>query len=203
MLKTKHASNSGFALIEAMITLVIVVFGLLGLVGLQNRMLLAEMESYQRSQAIVIANDMAQRIMANPKGSPCYAGVTVGSGVTTVPTCDVSKITGTSSTVNAAVVAQATADMAFWHNTLLGAAEKEASSTNKVGAMIDARGCIADLGVTGNVELLVTIAWQGLSETVATPVSCGSGQYKLPGSTTATDAARRTLSVAVRAAKLD
>jgi type IV pilus assembly protein PilV len=199
MLKQDNTLNSGFALIEALITLLIVVFGLLGLVGLQSRMLMTEMESYQRSQAIVLADNMAQRIMANPKGAPCYAGAVVGYGTSTVPTCDVSKITGSSPT---AVKVQADADLAVWHNALLGVAEKQSGGAN-VGAMIEARGCLADLGAAGVVEVLVTVAWQGLSETVATPVSCGKDQYKLPGSTAASDAVRRTLSVAVRSAKLD
>lgn len=193
MLKRPPSSSAaGFALIEAMITVLILVVGLLGLVGLQNRMLIAEMESYQRSQAIILANDMAQRIMANPKGmAGCYAGAAVGTGVSSAPTCS-----------GSAAATQASADIAAWHNALLGNAEKT-SGAAAVGAMIGARGCITDIDAVGTAEVLVTVAWQGLTETVATPVACGTGQYTLPGAGTASDAARRTLSIAVRAAKLD
>lgn len=189
--------QGGFALLEAMITLIIVIFGVLGLVGLQSRMLMAEMESYQRSQAIVLANDMAQRIMANPKGAPCYVGKVVGNGVSTPSAC--SGLTGTNATT---IQEQVNADLTAWHSTLQGVAEK-LGGTN-TGAMIGARGCIANIDTaTPETRMLVTVAWQGLSETVATPVSCGSGSYLVPGSATASDALRRTVSVAVFSAKLD
>jgi type IV pilus assembly protein PilV len=201
-------SEAGFAIIEALITLFIVVFGLLALVGLQNRMLLVEMESYQRSQAITLAKDMKQRIEANPLGTPCYAGTAVGAGVSAPPTCNAGSLVvsrpGTTAEITAvktAVKAQVDADLARWHNALLGVAEKKGSVN--VGAMIGARGCIADIDAAGTSEVLVTVAWQGLTETVATPVSCGSGQYTLPGAGSASDAVRRTLALAVRAAKLD
>lgn len=189
--------DKGFALLEAMITLVIVVFGVLGLVGLQSRMMMAEMESYQRSQAIVLANDMAQRIMANPKGTPCYVGKEAGN-VSAAPTA----CGGIAGTNAVAIQAQVDADFTAWHNTLKGVAEK--SGGNNVGAMIGARGCIADIDTaTPERRMLVTVAWQGLSETVATPVACGSGNYLIPGTATASDALRKTVSVAVFSAKLD
>lgn len=201
-------SEAGFAIIEALVTLFIVVFGLLALVGLQNRMLLVEMESYQRSQAITLAKDMKQRIEANPLGTPCYAGAAVGTAVSTPPTCNAGSLvvsrpgtTAEIAAVKAAVKAQVDADLARWHNSLLGVAEKKGSVN--VGSMIGARGCIADIDAAGTSELLVTVAWQGLTETVATPVSCGLDQYTLPGATSASNAARRTLALAVRAAKLD
>jgi type IV pilus assembly protein PilV len=207
-LKRTLKSDAGFAIIEALITLVIVIFGLLGLVGLQNRMLLVEMESYQRSQAITLAKDMKQRIEANPLGTPCYAGMTVGTGISTPPTCNAGSLvvtrpgtTAEIAAVKTAVKAQVDADIARWHNALLGVAEKKGSVN--VGAMIGARGCIADIDAAGTSELLVTVAWQGLTETAATPVSCGTGAYTLPGATAASDAVRRTLALAVRAAKLD
>lgn len=189
--------DKGFALLEAMITLVIVVFGVLGLVGLQSRMMVAEMESYQRSQAIVLANDMAQRIMANPKGAPCYVGKEAGNVSSPPAAC-----TGIAGTNAATIQAQVDADFNAWHNTLKGAAET--SGGNNVGAMIGARGCIADIDTaTPEKRMLVTVAWQGLSETVATPVTCGSGNYLVPGTATASDALRKTVSVAVFSAKLD
>lgn len=189
--------DKGFALLEAMITLLIVVFGVLGLVGLQSRMMMAEMESYQRSQAIVLANDMAQRIMANPKGAPCYVGKEAGNVSAAPAACG-----GIAGTNAAAIQAQVDADFTIWHNTLKGVAEK--SGGNNVGAMIGARGCIADIDTaTPERRMLVTVAWQGLSETVATPVACGSGNYVIPGTATASDALRRTVSVAVFSAKLD
>lgn len=199
--------EAGFAIIEALITLFIVIFGLLGLVGLQNRMLIVEMESYQRSQAITLAKEMKQRIEANPLGAPCYAGAAIGTSATP-PTCSVNSLvvarpatTTEIAAIKVAIKTQVDADLARWHNSLLGVAEKK--GTANVGAMIGARGCVIDIDATGTSELLVTVAWQGLTETIATPVSCGTGQYTLPGATSASDSARRTVALAVRAAKLN
>ena len=55
----------GASLIEVLVTLVIVAFGLLGIVGMQARLQVSEMEAYQRSQALLLLNDMANRIAIN------------------------------------------------------------------------------------------------------------------------------------------
>ena len=51
--------DSGFSLIEVLVTLVLLAIGLIGLAGLQAKTSLAEMESYQRAQALIIAQDLA------------------------------------------------------------------------------------------------------------------------------------------------
>ena len=56
-------------MIEVLVTMVIIAFGLLGMAGLQMRMQTSEMESYQRSQALLLLNDMANRIAVEPQ--PC------------------------------------------------------------------------------------------------------------------------------------
>src|SRR5262249_18984225 len=52
----------GTSLIEVLVTLLILAFGLLGVAGLQSKMGLAEMESYARSQALLVLSDMAERL---------------------------------------------------------------------------------------------------------------------------------------------
>ena len=52
--------------------MVIIAFGLLGMAGLQMRMQTSEMESYQRSQALLLLNDMANRIAANRNNAASY-----------------------------------------------------------------------------------------------------------------------------------
>ena len=82
----KH--HNGFTLIEILITVVVVSIGLLGLAGLQINGLRANMGSEARSIATLKANDIAERIRANPLGS--YAGIdsaniTAGDGCDTAP----------------------------------------------------------------------------------------------------------------------
>lgn len=60
--------NSGFTMIEILITIIVVSIGLLGLAGLQISGLRANMSSEVRSKASVLANDIAERMHANPLG---------------------------------------------------------------------------------------------------------------------------------------
>jgi type IV pilus assembly protein PilV len=60
--------HSGFTLIEVLITVLVVSIGLLGLAGLQISGLRANMGSEARSKATIMANDIAERMHANPLG---------------------------------------------------------------------------------------------------------------------------------------
>lgn len=69
MKKTSSISktdSSGFTLIEVMVAMVIFAIGLLGLAGLQATALNSNHASYTRTQATLLAYDMADRIRANP-----------------------------------------------------------------------------------------------------------------------------------------
>ena len=154
----------GVTMIEVLITIVILSFGLLGLAGLQARVQLAEIEAYQRAQAIVLLQDMVDRINANRKNSMSYDGAVVGTGNTTIP-ADCSALTG------------ANLDICEWHNALLGNSETSGGGSS-VGAMIGARGCITNTVATMPREFLVSVVWQGVTAT-ATPASttCGQNAY--------------------------
>lgn len=147
----------GVTLIEVLVTIVIVVIGLLGLAGLQARIQVADIESYQRVQAVVLMQDMVDRLRSNRNEATSY--------ITTV---------GTGSTVTSAA-SGFQRDLYEWHNALLGASETDGSA--KLGAMIGARGCIS--AVTGKpFEFDVAVAWQGLTPTaVPTASTCGQGLY--------------------------
>lgn len=183
----KHEQR-GTSLIEVLVTMLIVSFGLLGLVGLQSRMQLSEMESYQRSQALVLLNDMASRI-------------TVSRGVAA------DYVTGTANPLGGTACPTSTAtrpeiDALEWCNALKGAAEVT-SGGNNAGAMIGARGCVESLP---DNEYMITVAWQGLSAVSAPPasVACGTGAYDgAAGSTCTGDRCRRVVTTIVRIATLD
>lgn len=59
----------GFSLIEALIALVVLSIGLLGIAALQTQSLLQSRNAFLTSQATSLAQDMADRIRANPQGS--------------------------------------------------------------------------------------------------------------------------------------
>jgi type IV pilus assembly protein PilV len=175
----------GFTLLEVLITIVILAFGLLGLVGLQTRMQLTEAEAFQRTQATLLVADMAARVNANRTVVSQYGAdagtVTLGTGVDDTTNC-------------AVTTAGPARDMCEWSQALKGASETK--SANNVGAMIGARGCIerlqaADTPTCTPAIYRVTVAWQGLQPTVASSLTCGVNSYG------ANDALRRVVPVEV------
>ena len=60
------SQQRGFTLLEALIAVVIIAIGLLGLSGMQMISLRNTNEGFLRTQATASANDMAERIRANP-----------------------------------------------------------------------------------------------------------------------------------------
>lgn len=185
------SAQRGTTMIEVLVTLIIILIGLLGLAALQSRMQVSEMESYQRSQALVLLDDMANRLAANRYLAANYA--TDGTyGVKPNPECPTITTTST----------QAEKDRAEWCNLLDGAAELK--DTSRVGAMIGARGCIQSLGTNTN-SYMITVAWQGLAPLSAPPanVTCGLNLYNgSSGSTCVDDRCRRAITKIVRIATL-
>ncbi|WP_409524643.1 type IV pilus modification protein PilV [Nitrincola sp. MINF-07-Sa-05] len=165
----QHAKSHGFTLLEVLITLLVLGFGLLGLAGLQARMLNAEFEAYQRTHAVMLAEDIASRIKANPSAARAgdYSGATVyGTGNVMSTTCD--------PTANLV-----TTDLCAWNRNLLGAATTTSGGDN-IGAMLGARGCIETIPSAApvpEVQIRVTVTWQGTTPTVVQGVDCAAGMY--------------------------
>ncbi len=170
---THRKKNIGFSLIEVLVTIVILMIGLLGLAGLQGRALTSQLESYQRSQALILVRDMENRINANRKHAANYVTATpLGAGSACPVAADPTII--------------ADKDKEEWCNALMGAAEVQ-SGVSSAGAMIGARGCIYQIAspVSGvATPYLAVVAWQGLNSTKAPDVTtatsagqCGAGQY--------------------------
>lgn len=182
--KPQMRAQQGVGMIEVLVTLVIVAIGLLSLAGLQSRLQVSEMESYQRSQALILLKDMAHRITINRHAAATYlTAAPVGTGMT----CP--NPTGTRQQI----------DAAQWCRALQGAGERSGASS--VGAMVGARGCVEGLG---NNDYLVTVAWQGLAP-ISTPpagVTCASGLYDgVSGCTN--DRCRRIATTVVRIGNLN
>ncbi|MDH4611117.1 type IV pilus modification protein PilV [Pseudomonas sp. BN102] len=176
-------------LIEVLVTILILSIGLLGMAGLQARLQQSEMEAYQRAQALLLLDDMANRIAANRNVASTYVTGT-SSPLGAAMTC--ATVTGTSS--------RRDRDISEWCNTLQGAAET--SGTSKVGAMVGARGCVQSLGSS---QYMVTVAWQGMTPISAPPagVACGANSYNgATGAVCQNDLCRRVVTTIVRVANL-
>lgn len=181
-------TQRGASMIEVLVTVIILTFGLLGLVGLQTKLQASEMEAYQRAQALVILQDMASRLASNRNNAASYVTETALGAGGTCPT-----ISGTST--------RQERDASEWCDVLLGAAEKTADESN-VGALIGGRGCVEN--VSSN-EYMITVAWQGLGPISAPPsgVACGAGLYDGGADSPCTgNLCRRTVTTIVRIAAL-
>lgn len=84
----KTASNKGFTLLEVMIAMVIFAVGMLGLAGIQALSLESAHSSYSRSQAILLAYDMVDRMNANPTAGIAYEITTGNTPGAPAPLCD-------------------------------------------------------------------------------------------------------------------
>lgn len=189
-------------MIEVLVTLIITLVGLLGLAGLMVQSHSSELESYQRAQALILLQDMVDRMEINRNVPSCYAVTTsvatgapyFGTGSSLSPACSA----GTPSQQ-----ALALADIAAWDNALKGASESKGGAS--VGAMIGARGCIVQEDAATR-RYRISVAWQGklktIDPTTVAPVSinanltCGKGQY-------GDERQRRIVSVAIRFGSLN
>jgi type IV pilus assembly protein PilV len=71
---TRASSQTGFSLIEAMVSLVVVSVGMIGIAALYGQGLGAGRTALYRTQAVNLAADMADRIRVNRLGSANYGG---------------------------------------------------------------------------------------------------------------------------------
>jgi type IV pilus assembly protein PilV len=164
------AGETGVGLIEILITIVLISFGLLGLAGVQGKMTQAQFELLQRAQALTLVADISQRMQANPSDGAKY--------VTETPL-------GTGDTIDCAI--QATpdkVDRCAWSAALKGSAEQlvSVSASVSVGGLVDARGCVellqaSEIAVCKPAIYRASVVWQGLVSTVAPAVACGAGLY--------------------------
>jgi type IV pilus assembly protein PilV len=165
-----EAAQRGVSLIEVLVTVIILAFGLLALAGLVVKSHASEFDAYQRAQAAVLLTDMAERINANRANAASYVTTTpLGTGEAVWTTCTT-------------LAVGATRDQCQWSKALQGSAESNANGNT--GAMVGARGCI-EVVQTANTTpgscaagiYRVSIVWQGQSLTTAPSLACGQNLY--------------------------
>jgi type IV pilus assembly protein PilV len=152
--------SQGVSMLEVLVAIFVLTIGLLGTASMQSQMQTTQVESYQRAQAIVLLQEMVDRITANRKDVASYVAADVGLSAQdcTVPTTVAGK------------------DLCDWNNALFGAAEMKGTQT--LGAMTGARGCITNPVTTMPREVVVAVVWQGLRPTVAPGgTTCGQNLY--------------------------
>ncbi|HEX8010170.1 MAG TPA: type IV pilus modification protein PilV [Casimicrobiaceae bacterium] len=166
----------GFTLIEILIALVVLAFGLLSLARGMARASQSDMEALQRSEAMTLVQDMVDRINLNRKNAALYVGDYIATG-------SVEDCTGAATQVDR--------DACEWRNLLRGVSTRDGRSN--IGAPLAPRGCIT---ATGDPNVyLVALAWQGVVPTEQPSSSCGQNAFDR-------EANRRVFSTVIQIATL-
>jgi type IV pilus assembly protein PilV len=140
--------EQGAALLEVLVTMLLIAFGLLGLAGLIGRAFVTEFEATQRAQALLLLQDMSTRIEANRKLAANY--VTNSSGVST---------SGCAAPATLAAV-----DKCQWASLLAGTNEKLSGADAPI--LPGAAGCIYEIDAVRKIYA-IAIAWQATNPTSA------------------------------------
>lgn len=152
-----HLANNkrqtGFTLIEVMVAVFILAIGLLGLAGLQARLVNGQFEAYQRAQAMMLVDEMVSRIRVNPQDA--RAGNYTASE---------HALTG-ATPVGCGLLSSVQNDLDCWkqsHDEIIGAV-----------------GCIENISGSATTAQVVrvSVAWQGMTPTVASQNSCGQDTF--------------------------
>ena len=155
--------QSGFTLIEALVTAFILAVGIMGIVSLLSISKVSQHASIQRTRAVVLADDILERMRRNPTGMSVYdigpsapLGDASRGAAEPAPNCR---------SAPCAADQLATHDLWAWEQLLM------TTGLRNVSACIDFTAD-ADRENTGIVD--VVIQWQGLKETADAVISGGT-----------------------------
>jgi len=194
-------SQSGFSLLEVLITMLIILIGLFGIASLQGKAQVAELDSYQRAQALILLSDITDRININRETATCFNITTdttngtpyigaAGAGHLGAPTCSASSSAYNTEAINT---------INSLDSLLQGAAETLGGSS--IGAMIGARACISyDAstevgGLPGTGLYTIAVSWQSMADLTTPTANCANGLY-------GAETKRRTVTTTMRIADL-
>lgn len=159
--------QAGVALLEVLVSVVVLSIGTLGLVSSQIAAKRVGYEALQRTTASLLATDIIERMRGNASALSHYGGASAGvvsnvndsSGAVCSSACESGKV--------------AARDLRDWERAILGFQETDPNGV-AVGGLHQASGCVAVEG--GSVE--VTISWSGHREmsSIAASNTCGANQ---------------------------
>jgi type IV pilus assembly protein PilV len=184
-------AQSGFTLIEALVTAFILAVGIMGIVSLLSISKVSQHESIQRTRAVVLAGDILERIRRNPAGMSVYnVGLSAplgdaSRGTEPVPNCHSATCSKTELAAH---------DLWTWERLLDGASAIVTDGGAPTVGLSDVSACIdftADDGRQNTGIVDVVIQWQGLQETADAVVSGGT----VCGDAAAEDTTRRQVIV--------
>jgi type IV pilus assembly protein PilV len=183
--------NGGFTLIEVLITIFVTAVGLLTVAGLQAASKKVNFETSQRTRATALAQDMVERMRANPTVKSSYL-TSDATGVSSGTDC------GTA-TAACSPTDLAAFDLYKWGQKLIGAEEKD-NAGNITGGLVSPTGCVTYNATTKVYRVIV--AWRGYtavpratSSSDPASDSCGTGLSRYTDPVTSTAEVLRRLIV--------
>lgn len=153
-------AQRGFGMIEVMVAVLVLAVGVMGFAGLQTRAVRASGDSYYRTQAMAIAQDLAERMRANSTQKAYYLTTTLWSGTAATTNC----ITGTCS-------AQ-------------GMADYDAAVIRSNAQTLLPQGLVRVEQCKASAVTCIYVAWDGTTPTsggTATECVNSNGQYAATG----------------------
>jgi type IV pilus assembly protein PilV len=155
---------------------VVLSIGLLGVAALQLTTKKSSHQAWQRSQAILLADSLLERVRMNPSAAAAYhtglGSAALGGATRATPARDCSAQTCTPAQM-------ATWDLWNWERRLDGVAVRD-SANRSAGGLLDPRGCVvftaASASFPNTGQLRVVVVWRGtadLSDAVDTGTACG------------------------------
>lgn len=135
----------GISLVESLVALVVLAVGMLGIAALYVEGLRSGRTALMRSQAVILASDMSDRIRANPGGGMSYAKPVDEDGAV-----DVACETGAGCTPDI----MAAHDIARWHQAIDSRVNPRSPT-----ALPGGRGAIAVDNTTDPFTYRITVTW--------------------------------------------
>lgn len=179
VLRVAQRRRRGGLMIEVLVAMLLCAFALLGFAGMQAHATSVEFEALQRSQALVLVDDMVSRLNANRTRAADYVSTgLIGAG----PLQDCTGLVG------------APRDLCEWGNLLRGSSESRGGT--QVGAMLNARGCITQ-AFNSTDRYVISVVWNGITPTGGPTSLCGLANAAFPD-----DTLRRAASATVCIARL-
>ncbi len=185
---SRHQLQRGTTLIEVLVALVLVSIGLFGYIALQTKIIQIDLDNYQRSYALICAEDMVNRLMINNTVADraCYST----EEFSTLP-----GEWGANDTSELGCDNRSDADLLAWNKMLRGENEirSDGDEASGVGGIIKGVGCI-ERDLTDNKLWYVSVAWQGFAEMALpdTASTCGNDNNRYETGT------RRVVTLPVR-----
>ena len=181
--------SRGFTLLEVMLTVVIISFGLLGLGGLHVQSKQSNLIGVQRSVASQLAHDLFERMRSNPAALGSYvpsdSARVLSGAVVSEPSPNCASVATLCDPIQLAAH-----DLWDWERRLGGALTTDANSS-PVGELLSPTACIGRPAGGGSGTYTIAIAWRSTkpvgdpsidASSVADACGADTGKYDLVSS---------------------